>query len=106
MTNLANEFESTLGHRLQRYLKLKALWATNYVSGFVERLNKNMQKITDLVSFVVPFLNQCQTMYFFFFNWACDTLVLWSTDFLDLLKLMFYLLRLIDLILSSETNKS
>lgn len=31
MTDLANEFESNLGNRLQRYLKLKALWATNYV---------------------------------------------------------------------------
>ncbi|XP_014867063.1 PREDICTED: carnitine O-palmitoyltransferase 1, liver isoform-like [Poecilia mexicana] len=36
MTKLANEFESTLGHRLQRYLKLKALWATNYVSDWWE----------------------------------------------------------------------
>lgn len=32
MTELANQFESNLGNRLQRYLKLKALWATNYVS--------------------------------------------------------------------------
>lgn len=32
MTELANHFESNLGSRLQRYLKLKALWATNYVS--------------------------------------------------------------------------
>ena len=31
MTGLANQFESSLGNRLQRYLKLKALWATNYV---------------------------------------------------------------------------
>uniref|UniRef100_A0A3Q2QS61 carnitine O-palmitoyltransferase n=2 Tax=Cyprinodontoidei TaxID=8087 RepID=A0A3Q2QS61_FUNHE len=36
MTKLADEFESTLGHRLQRYLKLKALWATNYVSDWWE----------------------------------------------------------------------
>lgn len=32
MTNLAAEFESSLGNRLQWYLKLKALWAANYVS--------------------------------------------------------------------------
>uniref|UniRef100_A0A668RTX4 Choline/carnitine acyltransferase domain-containing protein n=1 Tax=Oreochromis aureus TaxID=47969 RepID=A0A668RTX4_OREAU len=36
MTDLANEFESNLGNRLQRYLKLKALWATNYVSDWWE----------------------------------------------------------------------
>uniref|UniRef100_A0A7N6BLW3 carnitine O-palmitoyltransferase n=1 Tax=Anabas testudineus TaxID=64144 RepID=A0A7N6BLW3_ANATE len=36
MTELANEFESSLGNRLQRYLKLKALWATNYVSDWWE----------------------------------------------------------------------
>lgn len=33
MTKLAAEFESSLGNRLQWYLKLKALWAANYVSG-------------------------------------------------------------------------
>lgn len=33
VTKLAAEFESSLGNRLQWYLKLKALWATNYVSG-------------------------------------------------------------------------
>lgn len=33
VTKLAVEFESSLGNRLQWYLKLKALWATNYVSG-------------------------------------------------------------------------
>lgn len=33
MTKLATEFESSLGNRLQWYLKLKALWASNYVSG-------------------------------------------------------------------------
>lgn len=32
MTNLAAEFEGSLGNRLQWYLKLKALWAANYVS--------------------------------------------------------------------------
>lgn len=32
MSELANDFEKNLGNRLQRYLKLKALWATNYVS--------------------------------------------------------------------------
>ncbi len=31
MTKLAAEFEKSLGNRLQKYLKLKALWATNYV---------------------------------------------------------------------------
>uniref|UniRef100_A0A3B5AYL5 Carnitine O-palmitoyltransferase 1, liver isoform-like n=1 Tax=Stegastes partitus TaxID=144197 RepID=A0A3B5AYL5_9TELE len=36
MTRLANQFESNLGNRLQRYLKLKALWATNYVSDWWE----------------------------------------------------------------------
>uniref|UniRef100_A0A667XXD4 carnitine O-palmitoyltransferase n=1 Tax=Myripristis murdjan TaxID=586833 RepID=A0A667XXD4_9TELE len=36
MSELANQFESTLGNRLQRYLKLKALWATNYVSDWWE----------------------------------------------------------------------
>ncbi|XP_029312035.1 carnitine O-palmitoyltransferase 1, liver isoform isoform X2 [Cottoperca gobio] len=36
MTMLAAEFESSLGNRLQWYLKLKALWATNYVSDWWE----------------------------------------------------------------------
>ncbi|TMS14766.1 carnitine O-palmitoyltransferase 1, liver isoform [Larimichthys crocea] len=36
MTELANHFETNLGNRLQRYLKLKALWATNYVSDWWE----------------------------------------------------------------------
>ncbi|XP_029014143.1 carnitine O-palmitoyltransferase 1, liver isoform isoform X2 [Betta splendens] len=36
MTELAEKFESNLGNRLQRYLKLKALWATNYVSDWWE----------------------------------------------------------------------
>ncbi|XP_061701568.1 carnitine O-palmitoyltransferase 1, liver isoform [Syngnathoides biaculeatus] len=36
MTKLASDFESNLGNRLQRYLKLKALWATNYVSDWWE----------------------------------------------------------------------
>ncbi len=31
MTTLAKEFESSLGNRLQWYLKLKAMWASNYV---------------------------------------------------------------------------
>ncbi|XP_015249773.1 PREDICTED: carnitine O-palmitoyltransferase 1, liver isoform-like isoform X2 [Cyprinodon variegatus] len=34
--NLATEFESSLGKRLQWYLKLKALWASNYVSDWWE----------------------------------------------------------------------
>uniref|UniRef100_A0A673ATA1 Carnitine O-palmitoyltransferase 1, liver isoform-like n=1 Tax=Sphaeramia orbicularis TaxID=375764 RepID=A0A673ATA1_9TELE len=36
MTKLATEFETTLGNRLQWYLKLKALWAANYVSDWWE----------------------------------------------------------------------
>uniref|UniRef100_A0A672JQN1 carnitine O-palmitoyltransferase n=1 Tax=Salarias fasciatus TaxID=181472 RepID=A0A672JQN1_SALFA len=36
MTKLASEFESSLGNRLQWYLKLKALWAANYVSDWWE----------------------------------------------------------------------
>ncbi|KAJ7989930.1 hypothetical protein DPEC_G00309590 [Dallia pectoralis] len=36
MTALAGQFEKTLGNRLQRYLKLKALWSTNYVSDWWE----------------------------------------------------------------------
>nr|XP_057917356.1 carnitine O-palmitoyltransferase 1, liver isoform-like isoform X1 [Doryrhamphus excisus] len=36
MTNLAGEFESRLGNRLQWYLKLKSLWAANYVSDWWE----------------------------------------------------------------------
>uniref|UniRef100_A0A1A8RDF2 carnitine O-palmitoyltransferase n=1 Tax=Nothobranchius rachovii TaxID=451742 RepID=A0A1A8RDF2_9TELE len=36
MTNLATEFESNLGNRLQWYLKLKSLWASNYVSDWWE----------------------------------------------------------------------
>uniref|UniRef100_A0AAX7U5C6 carnitine O-palmitoyltransferase n=1 Tax=Astatotilapia calliptera TaxID=8154 RepID=A0AAX7U5C6_ASTCA len=36
MTKLAAEFESSLGNRLQWYLKLKALWASNYVSDWWE----------------------------------------------------------------------
>lgn len=39
MTDLANTFQLTLGNRLQRYLKLKALWATNYVSEFIYKQN-------------------------------------------------------------------
>ncbi|XP_048101290.1 LOW QUALITY PROTEIN: carnitine O-palmitoyltransferase 1, liver isoform [Alosa alosa] len=36
LTKLGAEFERNLGNRLQRYLKLKALWATNYVSDWWE----------------------------------------------------------------------
>ncbi|XP_060748010.1 carnitine O-palmitoyltransferase 1, liver isoform [Tachysurus vachellii] len=36
MTQLAADFEKNLGKRLQMYLKLKALWATNYVSDWWE----------------------------------------------------------------------
>ncbi|TRY69611.1 hypothetical protein DNTS_032732 [Danionella cerebrum] len=36
MTELAKEFEGSLGNRLQWYLKLKALWASNYVSDWWE----------------------------------------------------------------------
>ncbi|XP_063047083.1 carnitine O-palmitoyltransferase 1, liver isoform [Engraulis encrasicolus] len=36
LTKLAAEFQRNLGTRLQRYLKLKALWATNYVSDWWE----------------------------------------------------------------------
>ncbi|XP_031416395.1 carnitine O-palmitoyltransferase 1, liver isoform-like isoform X2 [Clupea harengus] len=36
MTTLANDFENGLGKRLQWYLKLKALWAANYVSDWWE----------------------------------------------------------------------
>ncbi|XP_061565018.1 carnitine O-palmitoyltransferase 1, liver isoform-like isoform X2 [Cololabis saira] len=36
MTNLAADFQSSLGNRLQWYLKLKALWASNYVSDWWE----------------------------------------------------------------------
>ncbi|XP_053720643.1 carnitine O-palmitoyltransferase 1, liver isoform-like isoform X1 [Synchiropus splendidus] len=36
VTNLAAEFESSLGNRLQFYLKLKSLWASNYVSDWWE----------------------------------------------------------------------
>ncbi|KAM9783830.1 carnitine O-palmitoyltransferase 1, liver isoform isoform X1 [Syngnathus typhle] len=36
MKTLAADFECNLGNRLQRYLKLKALWATNYVSDWWE----------------------------------------------------------------------
>ncbi|XP_066499205.1 carnitine O-palmitoyltransferase 1, liver isoform isoform X2 [Hoplias malabaricus] len=36
VNQLAGDFERTLGNRLQRYLKLKALWATNYVSDWWE----------------------------------------------------------------------
>lgn len=32
-TRLAAEFETVLGTRLQWYLKLKSLWAANYVRG-------------------------------------------------------------------------
>ncbi|KAL0984387.1 hypothetical protein UPYG_G00140790 [Umbra pygmaea] len=36
LTSLAAEFESSLGNRLQWYLKLKSLWASNYVSDWWE----------------------------------------------------------------------
>ncbi|KAK9953029.1 hypothetical protein ABG768_017055 [Culter alburnus] len=36
ITTLAKEFESGLGNRLQWYLKLKAMWASNYVSDWWE----------------------------------------------------------------------
>uniref|UniRef100_A0A8C7F5L0 Carnitine O-palmitoyltransferase 1, liver isoform-like n=1 Tax=Oncorhynchus kisutch TaxID=8019 RepID=A0A8C7F5L0_ONCKI len=36
MASLATQFESSLGNRLQWYLKLKALWASNYVSDWWE----------------------------------------------------------------------
>lgn len=35
MSKLASDFEKNLGNRLQRYLKLKAMWATNYVSSLI-----------------------------------------------------------------------
>lgn len=38
MSKLAADFETNLGNRLQRYLKLKALWATNYVSSLSHML--------------------------------------------------------------------
>lgn len=38
MSELAADFEINLGNRLQRYLKLKALWATNYVSSLSHML--------------------------------------------------------------------
>ncbi|XP_051543121.1 carnitine O-palmitoyltransferase 1, liver isoform isoform X3 [Myxocyprinus asiaticus] len=36
MVTLAKDFESSLGNRLQWYLKLKAMWASNYVSDWWE----------------------------------------------------------------------
>ncbi|KAM6897668.1 carnitine O-palmitoyltransferase 1, liver isoform 2-T2 [Xenentodon cancila] len=36
MTKLAADFQSSFGNRLQWYLKLKALWASNYVSDWWE----------------------------------------------------------------------
>ncbi|XP_053196840.1 carnitine O-palmitoyltransferase 1, liver isoform-like [Scomber japonicus] len=36
MTKLAADFESSLGNRLQWYLKLKSLWSSNYVSDWWE----------------------------------------------------------------------
>uniref|UniRef100_A0A4W5RLI1 carnitine O-palmitoyltransferase n=1 Tax=Hucho hucho TaxID=62062 RepID=A0A4W5RLI1_9TELE len=39
MTSLATQFESSLGNRLQWYLKLKALWASNYVREGISHTN-------------------------------------------------------------------
>lgn len=36
MTELAKEFESGIGKKLQRYLTLKSWWSTNYVSDWWE----------------------------------------------------------------------
>lgn len=36
MEDLAREFESTIGSKLQRYLTLKSWWSTNYVSDWWE----------------------------------------------------------------------
>lgn len=36
MTELANDFEETIGSKLQRYLVLKSWWSTNYVSDWWE----------------------------------------------------------------------
>lgn len=36
MEQLANEFENTIGAKLQRYLILKSWWSTNYVSDWWE----------------------------------------------------------------------
>lgn len=36
MEDLAKEFESTIGSKLQRYLTLKSWWSTNYVSDWWE----------------------------------------------------------------------
>uniref|UniRef100_A0A6Q2WZ52 carnitine O-palmitoyltransferase n=1 Tax=Esox lucius TaxID=8010 RepID=A0A6Q2WZ52_ESOLU len=41
MTSLAANFESCLGNRLQWYLKLKALWASNYVKMFFLKMAGN-----------------------------------------------------------------
>ena len=49
---LAADFEKTLGNRLQRYLKLKALWATNYVCTH----NHNSANRTQLNMYFCPFI--------------------------------------------------
>lgn len=36
MEDLAKEFESTIGSKLQRYLTLKSWWSSNYVSDWWE----------------------------------------------------------------------
>jgi carnitine O-palmitoyltransferase 1 len=36
MEKLAGEFQNGIGHKLQRFLKLKSWWATNYVSDWWE----------------------------------------------------------------------
>lgn len=47
VTKLATEFESSLGNRLQWYLKLKALWVTNYVSAPPQHTHTHLSRSTD-----------------------------------------------------------
>lgn len=53
MTNLAKEFEGSLGNRLQWYLKLKAMWASNYVSRPIQQsIHTNLKPFPFILCFL------------------------------------------------------
>lgn len=76
MAKLAAEFETGLGNRLQWYLKLKALWSSNYVSGWpqclmIKREFSQDQALGELVAGLSPALQTAgaETDYPHWYKW-------------------------------------
>lgn len=72
MAKLAAEFESSLGNRLQWYLKLKALWASNYVSLNVNVLYQTAQRTFKIPLTMYIFLSFC--VWIIHLVWICERL--------------------------------